>query len=108
MRSCFLCLYIFLAPLWLTGSAVAQAPPAQSPPQGNPASSQAPAPPPGQLAQKPGAPLITLDRAIQLALEHNHNLLAARTTIQQNEAEEITANLRPDPVLLGDIDRKST
>ena len=37
-----------------------------------------------------------------MALEHNHNLLAARTTIQQNEAEEITANLRPDPVLLGD------
>jgi hypothetical protein len=54
-----------------------------------------------QLAQKPGAQLITLDQAIQMALEHNHNLLAARTTIQQNEAEEITANLRPDPVLSG-------
>jgi cobalt-zinc-cadmium efflux system outer membrane protein len=46
--------------------------------------------------------LITLDQAIQMAIEHNHNLLAARTTIQQNEAEEITANLRPNPVLLGD------
>ena len=46
--------------------------------------------------------LITLDQAIQMALAHNHNLLAARTTIQQNQAEEITANLRPDPVLLGD------
>lgn len=45
---------------------------------------------------------ITLDDAIQLALTHNHNLLAARTTIQQNEAEEITANLRPDPVLMTD------
>jgi len=55
-----------------------------------------------QLAQKPGTQLITLDQAIQMALEHNHNLLAARTTIQQNEAEEITANLRPNPVLLGD------
>jgi outer membrane protein, heavy metal efflux system len=38
-----------------------------------------------------------------MALQHNHNLLAARTTIQQNEAQETTANLRPNPVLLGDI-----
>ncbi|MGH9688902.1 MAG: TolC family protein [Candidatus Acidiferrales bacterium] len=45
---------------------------------------------------------ITLDEAIQLALQHNHALLAARTTIQQSKAEEITANLRPNPVLLGD------
>lgn len=102
MRSCFLSFYILLAPCWLTGSAVAQDPPAQSPPQRNPAASQAPAPPAGQLAQKPGAQLITLDQAIQMALEHNHNLLAARTTIQQNQAEEITANLRPDPVLMAD------
>jgi cobalt-zinc-cadmium efflux system outer membrane protein len=45
---------------------------------------------------------ITLDDAIQMALAHNHGLLAARTTIQQSEAEETTANLRPNPVLLGD------
>lgn len=45
---------------------------------------------------------ITLDDAIQMALRHNHTLLAARTTIQQNEDEEITANLRPNPVLIGD------
>ncbi len=45
---------------------------------------------------------ITLDDAIQLALTHNHNLLAARTTIQQSEAEETTANLRPNPVLMTD------
>jgi len=45
---------------------------------------------------------ITLDEAIQLALQHNHSLLAARTTVQQNEAQEITANLRPNPVLSGD------
>lgn len=37
-----------------------------------------------------------------MAIQHNHTLLAARTTIQQNEAQEITANLRPNPVLLGD------
>jgi cobalt-zinc-cadmium efflux system outer membrane protein len=45
---------------------------------------------------------ISLDEAIQMALQHNHNLLAARTTVQQSEAEEITANLRPNPVLSGD------
>ena len=37
-----------------------------------------------------------------MAREHNHALLAARTTIQQNQAQETTANLRPNPVLLGD------
>ena len=45
---------------------------------------------------------ITLDEAIQFALQHNHNLLAARTTIQQSQAEEVTANLRPNPTLFGD------
>src|SRR6202167_5824671 len=54
------------------------------------------------LAQTQGPVKITLDEAIQLALQHNHTLLATRTTIQQNQAQEITANLRPDPVLLGD------
>lgn len=42
---------------------------------------------------------ITLDQAIQLALQHNHALAAQRTTIQQNEAQEITANLRPNPTI---------
>jgi cobalt-zinc-cadmium efflux system outer membrane protein len=69
---------------------------AQSPP------AQAPAPQANTLAQKPGAVLISLDDAIQMALQHNHTLLAARTQVQQNEAEETTANLRPNPVLLGD------
>jgi outer membrane protein, heavy metal efflux system len=45
---------------------------------------------------------ITLDEAIRLALQHNYTLLAARTTIQQSQAQEITANLRPNPVLIGD------
>jgi outer membrane protein, heavy metal efflux system len=47
---------------------------------------------------------ITLDEALQLALQHNHNLLAARTMVQQSEAEEITANLRPNPVFFTDLD----
>ena len=47
---------------------------------------------------------VTLDDAIQMALVHNHALLAVRTTIQQSEAEEITANLRPNPVFFTDWD----
>jgi outer membrane protein, heavy metal efflux system len=61
-------------------------------------------PVPAQASHTQGPVKITLDEAIQLALAHNHNLLAARTTIQQSEAEEITANLRPNPVLLGDAE----
>jgi cobalt-zinc-cadmium efflux system outer membrane protein len=45
---------------------------------------------------------ITLDEAIDLALKHNHSLQAARTTILQNQAMETTANLRPNPTILGD------
>ena len=54
------------------------------------------------FAQSTGPASITLDEAIQMALQHNHNLLAARTTIQQSEAEETTANLRPNPSLFAD------
>jgi cobalt-zinc-cadmium efflux system outer membrane protein len=53
-------------------------------------------------AQTQGAVTITLDEAIQLALQRNHNLLAARTTIQQSQAEQTTANLRPNPTLFAD------
>jgi cobalt-zinc-cadmium efflux system outer membrane protein len=45
---------------------------------------------------------VTLDEAINLALQHNHSMQAARTTILQNQAQEITANLRPNPVALVD------
>jgi cobalt-zinc-cadmium efflux system outer membrane protein len=54
----------------------------------------------GQAA--PGPVKITLDDAIRLALQHNHTLLAARTTIQQNQAAEVTANLRPNPTIFTD------
>jgi cobalt-zinc-cadmium efflux system outer membrane protein len=54
------------------------------------------------FSQAQGPVRITLDEAIQMAMQHNHNLLAARTTIQQSQAEETTANLRPNPTLFGD------
>ena len=56
------------------------------------------------FAQTPtsGPVKITLDQAVQMAHDHNHALKAARTTIQQNQAQEITANLRPNPTLSGD------
>lgn len=46
--------------------------------------------------------LISLDQAIDLALAHNHAIKAARMLILQNQAQEITANLRPNPTLLMD------
>lgn len=45
---------------------------------------------------------ITLDEAIQMALQHNHNMIAARTAIDQSVALEVTANMRPNPNLVGD------
>jgi len=45
---------------------------------------------------------ISLDQAIDLALTHNHSLQATRTLILQNQAQEITANLRPNPTLGAD------
>src|ERR1019366_71802 len=52
---------------------------------------------PAVEAQTPA--LITLDQAIDLALVHSHSLKATRTLILQNQAQEITANLRPNPTL---------
>jgi cobalt-zinc-cadmium efflux system outer membrane protein len=46
--------------------------------------------------------LISLDQAIDLALLHNHSIKATRTLILQNQAQEITANLRPNPTLGAD------
>jgi len=52
--------------------------------------------------QPPPSVRIDLDQAIQMAVVHNHSLKAARTQIQQSEAEEITAGLRPNPVFTYD------
>ena len=72
--------------------------------QGKPQPPQPPSTPTMQTpsAQVHGAVRLTLDQAIQLALEHNHTLKAAQTTIQQNQAQEITANLRPNPTFTAD------
>ena len=53
---------------------------------------QSPPPAPAQTR-------ITLEQALQLASKHNHSLEAARTGIDQNLAQEVTANLRPKPTL---------
>jgi cobalt-zinc-cadmium efflux system outer membrane protein len=45
---------------------------------------------------------ISLDQAIDLALVHNHSIKATRTLILQNQAQEITANLRPNLTLGAD------
>ena len=67
----------------------------QNPPPATP-------PAPSQAALPGPTERITLDDAIRLALQHNHALQAMRTTILQNQAQEVTANLRPNPVLSWD------
>ncbi|HUX44542.1 MAG TPA: TolC family protein [Terracidiphilus sp.] len=96
MRSQPLRYSLLLAALLVSMETAAQSPPQQS--------SSPPAPTAQTLAQKPGAPMITLDEAIRMARDHNHTLQAARTTIDQSKAEEKTANLRPNPVLVADSD----
>ncbi|HEY2462244.1 MAG TPA: TolC family protein [Candidatus Acidoferrum sp.] len=73
------------------------------------AQQQTPPPSPAPAAAQPPRAVpqdavahITIEEAIRLALQHNHALLAARTTILQNQAQEITANLRPNPNLSWD------
>jgi outer membrane protein, heavy metal efflux system len=45
---------------------------------------------------------INLEQAIELALAHNHALKATRSQVQQSQAQEITANLRPNPTFGAD------
>ena len=81
-----------------TVASAQNAPPSQ-PVQASSSHSSAQNVPSGQAH---GAVRISLDQAIQMALQNNHTLKAARTTIQQSEAQEITANLRPNPVFTAD------
>jgi len=89
MRSRFMQCAILAAFVYLPGPAFGQASPQPAP--------QAPAS--TQTVQSHGAVRLTLDDAIQLAIQHNHNLKAAQTTILENQAQETTANLRPNPVI---------
>ena len=73
--------------------------PAQQSTTPAPPATPAQAAPPRADTSQPLPTRISLDEAIRLALQHNHALLAARSTILQNQAQEITANLRPNPTL---------
>src|ERR1700722_3860146 len=54
------------------------------------------------LGQAQGPVRITLDDAVKMALDPNHTLQAESSTILQAQAEETTANLRPNPTLSWD------
>ena len=71
------------AALWGQVSAPAQAP--------SPVTTQSPIP--------PASVVITVEQAIELAKKNNPSLQAIRIGIQENKAQEVTANLRPNPVL---------
>jgi cobalt-zinc-cadmium efflux system outer membrane protein len=107
VRFAVLALFFFLGSVLLAQNAPSQnsrSPqqlPAQTPEQQKGPTQQT-APQNIASGQVHGSMRISLDQAIQMALQNNHNLKAARTTIQQNEAQEITANLRPNPVLTAD------
>src|SRR5208282_301006 len=70
------------------------------------AAQQTPVPPattpPRADTTQPAAVRLSIEEAIRPALQHNHALQAARTTILQNQSLETTANLRPNPVLSWD------
>ncbi len=84
MRLCNIIVIAAWLSMWLASQAAAQG-------------GAAPAPP-----TAPAPVLITLDQAIDLALKHSHVLRAAETQIQQNQAQEVTAGLRPNPTLAWD------
>ena len=75
----------------------AAAPGVAEPKQAAPQAS--PVPPPADM---PAATQITLEQAISMALTNSPAIKAARTQIQQSQAQEITANLRPNPTLSWD------
>jgi len=58
-----------------------------------------PAAAPTPMRDRPTTTQITMEQAISLALANSPTIKAARTQIQQNQAQEITANTRPNPTL---------
>jgi cobalt-zinc-cadmium efflux system outer membrane protein len=97
--SLFLLSFMLSQPLWgqatiplsSTASAPGVAGRSQAAPQATPS-----VPP---SADRPAATQITLEQAISMALANSPAIKAARTQIQQSQAQEITANLRPNPTL---------
>ena len=77
--------------------------PAQTQPQ-TPSITQVPVVPqlPPAVAPQTPAMLITIEQAIELAKKNNPTLQATRTLISQNKEQEVTANLRPNPLLSWD------
>ncbi|MBS1840622.1 MAG: TolC family protein [Acidobacteria bacterium] len=78
------------------GQQTSQKPPTPAPPGAPAAAAPIPVTPANASAH------ITLDEAIRLALQHNHALQAVRSTILISQADEITANLRPNPTISWD------
>src|SRR5690348_2908481 len=73
---------------------------AQGAPGNSPAAAQSPQAP--TLTPKIPSTQITLEQALALALTNSPAILATRTTVPQSQAQEITAGLRPNPVLAWD------
>jgi outer membrane protein, heavy metal efflux system len=69
-----------------------------------PGTTQAPGAPQLPAAGAPQTPvtLITIEQAIEFAKRNNPTLQANRTLISQNKEQEVTANLRPNPLLSWD------
>ncbi len=83
--------FVLTAALWGQASRPTQLP-SQAPSSTQlPPATQSPVPAPSVV--------ITIEQAIELAKKNNPSLQATRMGIQQNKAQEITANLRPNPVL---------
>jgi outer membrane protein, heavy metal efflux system len=71
-------------------------------PQTSAPAAPTPAAPATAQRDRPAGTLITLEQALQMALTNSPAIKAARTQIQQSQAQEITANLRPNPTLAWD------
>src|SRR5579863_8006232 len=57
---------------------------------------------PGQSQTPPS--LITMEDAVRIALQYNQTLRAQRFNIDQSKAGEVTASLKPNPVLTNLVD----
>ena len=99
LLSCFMLSQLLWGQATISLSSTAAAPgvagPKQAAPQASPVAPASNAP----QADRPAATQITLEQAISTALANSPAIKAARTQIQQSQAQEITANLRPNPTL---------